>query len=149
MSLYSCFQPASLTPHPTPLQSLDKPFHCCSILPPEVLEDAICLLNKFIGVAAICLSSEACGHSHSQSNISKIIFSFFITWSGQNFAHERRVWASVEMTISKRCDVPSCFLFVVVAGVCACMHACVCVREPVVCFCFEDGITCVKYENLR
>ena len=53
------------------------------------------------------------------------------------------------MTISKRCDVPSCFLFVVVAGVCACMHACVCVREPVVCFCFEDGITCVKYENLR
>ena len=27
------------------------------------------------------------------------------------------------MTISKRCDVPSCFLFVVVAG-----HVCVCVR---------------------
>ena len=33
------------------------------------------------------------------------------------------------MTISKRCDVPNCFLFVVVAGVCVC--ACVCVREPV------------------
>ena len=41
-----------------------------------------------------------------------------------------------EMTISKRCDVPSCFLFVVVDG-----HVCVYVREPVVCFCFEDGIT--------
>ena len=48
------------------------------------------------------------------------------------------------MTISKRCDVPNCFLFVVVAG-----HVCVCVcggggggvREPGVCFCFEDGIT--------
>ena len=25
------------------------------------------------------------------------------------------------MTISKRCDVPSCFLFVVVAGVCVCV----------------------------
>ena len=53
------------------------------------------------------------------------------------------------MTISKRCDVSSCFLLVVVA-VCVC----VCVREPVVCFCFEDGITCirkhcVKYEDLR
>ena len=45
-----------------------------------------------------------------------------------------------EMTISKRCDVPSCFLFGVVAShVCVCV--CVCVREPVVCFCFEDGIT--------
>ena len=40
------------------------------------------------------------------------------------------------MNISKRCDVPSCFLFVVVDG-----HVCVYVREPVVCFCFEDGIT--------
>ena len=53
------------------------------------------------------------------------------------------------MTISKRCDVPSCFLFVVVDG-----HVCVYVREPVVCFCFEDGITCirkhcVRYKNLR
>ena len=37
------------------------------------------------------------------------------------------------MTISKRCDVPNCFLFVVVAGVCVCVCvcACVCVREPV------------------
>ena len=44
------------------------------------------------------------------------------------------------MTISKRCDVPSCIWFVVVAGrVCVCV--CVCVREPGVCFCFEDGIT--------
>ena len=63
------------------------------------------------------------------------------------------------MTIS---DVPCCFLFVVVDGhVCVCVSVCVggcvcvCVREPVVCFCFEDGITniyirkhCVKYENL-
>ena len=38
------------------------------------------------------------------------------------------------MTVSKRCDVPSCFLFVVVAGhmcvcacVCACVRVCVCV----------------------
>ena len=70
------------------------------------------------------------------------------------------------MTISKRCDVPSCCLFVVVAGVCVCVCVvcvyvvcvcCVCVKEPVVCFCFEDGITNVnistvqfaKYENLQ
>ena len=44
------------------------------------------------------------------------------------------------MTISKRSDVPSCFLFVVVAGH-VCVYVCVCVREPVVCFCFEDGLT--------
>ena len=80
--------------------------------------------------------SKAGGRPHSQSDVSKIIsfLKIFITRSGWNFAHERNVGAS-QMTISKRCDVPSCFLFVVVAGVC------VCVREPVVCFCFEDGIT--------
>ena len=60
------------------------------------------------------------------------------------------------MTTSKRCDVPSCILFVV--GVCVCVCVCVCVREPVVCFCFEGGIFfkyikkcirkhCVKYEK--
>ena len=34
-----------------------------------------------------------------------------------------------QMTISKRCDMPSCVLFVVVAGACvrACVRACVCV----------------------
>ena len=64
--------------------------------------------------------SKACGHPHSQSNVSKIISffllffsSFFLTRRGRNFAHERSVWAS-QMTISKRCDVPSCILF----GVC-------------------------------
>ena len=40
------------------LQSLDQPLHCCSFLHPEVPEDALRLLNKFIGVAAIRLSSE-------------------------------------------------------------------------------------------
>ena len=33
--------------------------------------------------------SKACGRPHSQSNVSKIISSFFITRSGRNFAHER------------------------------------------------------------
>ena len=42
------------------LQSLDQPLHCCPFLHPEVPEDALRLLNKFIGVAAIRLSSEAC-----------------------------------------------------------------------------------------
>ena len=41
------------------LQCLDQPLHCCPILHLEVPEDALCLLNKFIGVAAIRLSSEA------------------------------------------------------------------------------------------
>ena len=51
-------------------------------------------------------------------------------------------FSASQMTISKRCDVPSCFLFVfAVAGVCVCVCVCVCVREPVVCFCFENGIT--------
>ena len=40
------------------LQCLDQPLHCCPILHLEVPEDALCLLNKFIGVAAIHLSSE-------------------------------------------------------------------------------------------
>ena len=91
--------------------------------------------------------NKACGRPHSLSTVSKII-SFFITRSGQNFTHERSFCAS-EMTITKRCDVcPVAFLFVVVAGhVCVCARArararvCVCVREPVLCFCFEDGIT--------
>ena len=53
------------------------------------------------------------------------------------------------MTISKRCDVPSCFLFVVVDGhVCVCACACVCVREPLVCFCFEDAITNVHVSTV-
>ena len=76
--------------------------------------------------------SKACGRPHSQS--AKFLF---ITRICRNFAHVRTVWAS-KMTISKWCDVPSCYLFVVVA-VCVC----VCVREPVVYFCFEDGITCI------
>ena len=55
------------------------------------------------------------------------LFFFLITRNGRNLAHERSVSAS-QMTISKRCDVPSCFLFVfAVAGVCVCVCVCVCV----------------------
>ena len=44
------------------------------------------------------------------------------------------------MTISKRCDVPSCFLFVVVvAGVCVCVCVCVCV---LVCVCVCVVVLC-------
>ena len=65
------------------------------------------------------------------------------------------------MTISKRCDVSSCFLFVVVAvvfvrarqgtSVCVCVGVCVCVciSKPVVCFCFEDGITNVYVSTVQ
>ena len=49
------------------------------------------------------------------SPMSAKLYLFLITRSGRNFARERSAWAS-QMTISKRCDVLSCFLFVVVAG---------------------------------
>ena len=83
--------------------------------------------------------SKACGRPHSQSNVSKIIY--FLLLEAIGISHTKGASEPVtEMTISKRCDVPSCFLFVAVAGhVCVC----VCVREPVVCFCFEDGLTTV------
>ena len=77
--------------------------------------------------------SKACGRPHSQSNVSKIYIYIYILLDAVGISHS-------EMTISKRCDVPSCFLFVVVDGH-ACVCVCVCVREPVVCFCFEDGTT--------
>ena len=91
---------------------------------------------------------EACGRPYCQTNVSKIIspffFFFFITRSGRNFAHEKSVWAS-QVTIIKRCEMPCCFSSVVVAVY---VWMCVCVREPVVRFCFEDGTTNL-YGNLR
>ena len=50
------------------------------------------------------------------------------------------------MTISKRCEVPSCFLFVVVAGhvcVCVCVYVCVCVCVcACVCVCVRELVGC-------
>ena len=41
------------------LQSLDQPLHCCSFLHTEVPEDALRLLNKFIGVVTSVAGSLA------------------------------------------------------------------------------------------
>ena len=88
------------------------------------------LKHSFVGAKPADVHTASPMSAHTK--IKKII-----TLSGQNFAHERSVWASEltiskrwplasEMTISKRCDVPSCFLFVVVAGhVCVCQCVCV------------------------
>ena len=46
-------------PPDRPLQCLDDPFHCCSILHPEVAKNTLCLLDELIRVTAIHLSREA------------------------------------------------------------------------------------------
>ena len=68
--------------------------------------------------------SKACGQCH----ICLFFCFLFLLLEAIGISHTKGASEPVtEMTISKRCDVPSCFLFVVVAGhVCVCV--CVCAR---------------------
>ena len=86
---------------------------------------------SFVPFTCLCWI-KVCRHPHSQSNVSKNL-SFFLSVKVVGISHTKGTSAPVKWPlgiISKQCDVPSCFFFVIVAvavaSVCVCVCVCVC-----------------------
>ena len=90
------------------------------------------LPNQYKRLKHALIGSKPAGipKANSVSKMFSFFHIFFIIRSSQNFTHEGSI---SQMTISKRCDVPSYFLFVHVASVCVYV-----LGSRFVCFCFED-----------